>query len=149
MTCEDEQATAVVTKSITFPKMESARAGVANSFGIDEEPKNWGTKQINTKSVLYCTERTGDCVYRKCMANNNVKKGRAGATHDGVEIRDGKRGTIRVTLISGANQSGKKRLAKATLASVVKEMDKPRLAASVEREISKKNRPAILEGVQK
>jgi len=83
------------------------------------------------------------------MANNNVKKGRAGATHDGVEIRDGKRGTIRVTLISGANQSGKKRLAKATLASVVKEMDKPRLAASVEREISKKSRPAILETVQK
>jgi hypothetical protein len=33
----DEQATAVVTKSITYPKMESARAGVVNSFGIDEK----------------------------------------------------------------------------------------------------------------
>ena len=27
----------MVTKSITYPKMESARAGVVNSFGIDEK----------------------------------------------------------------------------------------------------------------
>jgi hypothetical protein len=102
-----------------------------------------------TKSVLYCTEKGGDCVYRGCMANNNGKKGRAHATLDGVEIRNGKKGASNATLDSGANQSGKKRQAKATLASVVKEMDRPRLAASVEREISKKSRPAILETVQK
>jgi hypothetical protein len=99
--------------------------------------------------VLYCTEKGGDCVYRECMAKNNGKKGQARATLDGVDIRNGKKGASSATLNSGANQSGKKRQAQATLASVVKEMDRPRLAASVEREISKKSRPAILETVQK
>ncbi len=102
-----------------------------------------------TKSVLYCTEKAVDCVYRTYMANNNGKKGQARATLDGVDISSGKKVGSRTTFNSGANQSGKKRQAKATLASVVKEMDKPRLAASVEREISKKSRPAILETVQK
>lgn len=83
------------------------------------------------------------------MANNNRKKGKARAALDGIEHRDGKRGARSATPNSGANQSGKKRRARATLASVVKEMDKPRLAASVEREISNKSRPAILETVQK
>jgi hypothetical protein len=102
-----------------------------------------------TKSVLYCTEKAVDCVYRTYMANNNGKKGQARATLDGVDISNGKKVGSSATFNSGANQSGKKRQAKATLASVVKEMDKPRLAASVEREISKKSRPAILETVQK
>ena len=99
--------------------------------------------------MLYCTEKAGDCVYRQCMANNSGKKGQAHATLDGVDISKGKKVASSATARSGANQSGKKRQAKATLASVVKEMDKPRLAASVEREISKKSRPEILETVQK
>ena len=125
------------------------RAGTENSFGTDEKAEETGEGQIYLRSVLYCTEKTGGCVYRECMANNNGKKGQARATHDGVEIRNGKRGTSNAPLNSGANQSGKRRQAKATLARVVKEMGKPRLSASVEREISKKNGPAILEGVQK
>lgn len=48
-----------------------------------------------------------------------------------------------------AKKNGKKRAARALLASVVREMARPRLAASVGRDIGKKERPAILQSVQK
>ena len=52
-------------------------------------------------------------------------------------------------LDDAANQNRKRRAARALLASVVKEMAKPRLAASVGRDIGKKERPVNLQSVQK
>jgi hypothetical protein len=143
-----KQRSALVTKSITLRGWRARGRGLEISSELRKRRKRSERGEIYLRSVLYCTEKTGDFAYRKCMANNNGKKGQARATLDGIEIRNGKKRASSATLNSGANQSGKKRQAKATLASVVKEMDKPRLAASVEREISKKSRPAILETVQ-
>jgi hypothetical protein len=62
---------------------------------------------------------------------------------------NGKKREGRATLDDAANQNGKKRAARKLLASVVKEMAKPRLAASVGRDIGKKERPVNLQSVQK